>query len=159
MRPLPAWKKWVLTRSHDKSEEAPVILRFRAFGLRTVVILSQTPGWTWCTLIYYQYLGFSQWVVEMAVSESGYIPSKCFFCWPNDDPSVDLGPFSDRPVVRYCEGHRWDGVEWSIKPHLKNMPLRLFLQSAPPVISWFINPINYKVISIINHSYWTYKPT
>ena len=27
---------------------------------------------------------------------------------------------------------------------------------GPPVISWFINPINYIVISTINHSYWTY---
>ena len=26
----------------------------------------------------------------------------------------------------------------------------------PAVISWFINPINYIVISIINHSYWSY---
>ena len=27
---------------------------------------------------------------------------------------------------------------------------------GPPVISWFISPINYIVISTINHSYWSY---
>ena len=27
---------------------------------------------------------------------------------------------------------------------------------GPPVISWFINPLNTIVISIINHSYWSY---
>ena len=30
---------------------------------------------------------------------------------------------------------------------------------GPPVIRWFINPINYIVIGTINHSYWSYKPT
>ena len=30
---------------------------------------------------------------------------------------------------------------------------------APLVINWFINPSNYIVISPINHSYWSYKPT
>jgi hypothetical protein len=30
---------------------------------------------------------------------------------------------------------------------------------APPVISWFINPIKYIAICIITHSYWSYKPT
>jgi len=32
---------------------------------------------------------------------------------------------------------------------------------CPPVISLFINPINYRIIDIstINHSYWSYKPT
>ena len=27
---------------------------------------------------------------------------------------------------------------------------------APPVISWFINPINYSYLSTINNSYWSY---
>ena len=27
---------------------------------------------------------------------------------------------------------------------------------GPPVISWFINSLNTTVISIINHSYWSY---
>ena len=27
-----------------------------------------------------------------------------------------------------------------------------------PVIRWFINPMNTIVITIINHSYWSYKP-
>ena len=27
---------------------------------------------------------------------------------------------------------------------------------GPPVISWFINPINYSYLRIINHSYWSY---
>jgi hypothetical protein len=27
---------------------------------------------------------------------------------------------------------------------------------GPPVISWFINPMNTIVISAINHSYWSY---
>ena len=27
---------------------------------------------------------------------------------------------------------------------------------GPPVISWFINPMNTIVIGIINHSYWSY---
>ena len=30
---------------------------------------------------------------------------------------------------------------------------------GPPVVSWFINPMNTIVISTINHSYWSYKPT
>ena len=30
---------------------------------------------------------------------------------------------------------------------------------CPPVISWFINPMNTIVISTINHSYGSYKPT
>ena len=30
---------------------------------------------------------------------------------------------------------------------------------APPVISWFISPMNTIVISTINHSYWSYKRT
>ena len=30
---------------------------------------------------------------------------------------------------------------------------------GPAVISWFISPSNYIVISTINHSYWSYKPT
>ena len=30
---------------------------------------------------------------------------------------------------------------------------------APPVIRWFINPMNTIVIGTINHSYWRYKPT
>ena len=30
---------------------------------------------------------------------------------------------------------------------------------CPPVISWFINPMNTIDISTINHSYWSYKPT
>ena len=30
---------------------------------------------------------------------------------------------------------------------------------GPLVISWFISPSNYIVISTINHSYWSYKPT
>ena len=29
---------------------------------------------------------------------------------------------------------------------------------GPPVISWFINPINYSY-KYINHGYWSYKPT
>ena len=30
---------------------------------------------------------------------------------------------------------------------------------GPPVIRWFINPMNTIVIGTINHSYWSYKPT
>ena len=30
---------------------------------------------------------------------------------------------------------------------------------GPPVISWFIIPINYRYNPLINPSYWTYKPT
>ena len=31
---------------------------------------------------------------------------------------------------------------------------------APPVISWFTNPINHScTVGIINHSFWSYKPT
>ena len=30
---------------------------------------------------------------------------------------------------------------------------------APPVISWFINPMKTIDISPINHSYWSCKPT
>jgi hypothetical protein len=27
---------------------------------------------------------------------------------------------------------------------------------APPVLSWFINPMNYSYLRTINHSYWSY---
>ena len=27
---------------------------------------------------------------------------------------------------------------------------------GPPVVSWFINPINYSYLRTINHSYWSY---
>ena len=30
---------------------------------------------------------------------------------------------------------------------------------CPPVISWFISPMKTIVLSTINHSYWSYKPT
>ena len=48
---------------------------------------------------------------------------------------------------------RANGVELNHDP-------KLFIQGgAPPVISWFINPMKTIVISTINHSYWSYKPT
>ena len=30
---------------------------------------------------------------------------------------------------------------------------------CPSVTSWFINAINYRYISALNHCYWSYKPT
>jgi hypothetical protein len=30
---------------------------------------------------------------------------------------------------------------------------------APSYVYWFINPINHSSLRIINHSFWSYKPT
>ena len=44
-------------------------------------------------------------------------------------------------------------------PWLVTFPWWLPTMWGPPVISWFINPMKTIVISTINHSYWSYKPT
>ena len=43
---------------------------------------------------------------------------------------------------------------WNLKPEVSS-----YTRWCPPVISWFINPMNTIVISTINHSYGSYKPT
>ena len=39
---------------------------------------------------------------------------------------------------------------------LGDLPIENDTRWCPPVISWFINPINYRYISTINHSFWSY---
>ena len=47
--------------------------------------------------------------------------------------------------------HLFLGMGQKVKDPYKVVP--------PSDVSWFINPINYIVISTINHSYWSCKPT
>ena len=64
----------------------------------------------------------------------------------------------------------WDGTKYLTQHMVQNIILAFFhilhiiimfymdlhgTMWGPPVISWFINPMNYSYVRIINHSYWS----
>ena len=48
-----------------------------------------------------------------------------------------------------------ESLDWSVLQHVHIISYN-FTMWGPPVISWFINPMNTIVIGTINHSYWSY---
>ena len=73
--------------------------------------------------------------------------------WPR---YLQRHPFNSWPVFGACS--RWTPAlqrrNNSWKSSHSSMP-----RWGPLAISWFISPIDYKVIYTINHTDWSYKPT